>query len=209
MQANQTNLDPNTILQAFQVMTGDSQNREMIIQADNYLRECEQNKQFSLVLIDMFTKLQDDKVKLQILLHVKNVIRRNWTSSMRNTKGSVLTEDIKIQIKEHLINIYREQWSKYYREFNEIFKFLSRKDFPTQYIGLHSFVKHILTTLANLTIDQVLTSQELLPYLSLVKTVLKEFRQRTYGITAGVYEKYIAELINSSAIIQEKIMGAL
>lgn len=173
MEPNQVVLEAHAIVQAFQVMATANQSRELVNKADQYLGRCEQNNKFSLVLMEIFTSSEDMNMRLQVLVHLKNVIKRNWTSNMRMSKSSSLNEEIKGQVKEQLLLIYRDNWSKYYKEFNEIFKFLSRKDFPAQYVSLHAFLKHVLSTLANLSIDQVLTSQELLPYLSLVKTVLK------------------------------------
>lgn len=67
----------------------------------------------------------------------------------------------------------------------------------------------MLVTLAGFSIDQILTSQELLPYLSLVKTVLKEFKQKSVGLNGDVYHEYIAELVHLAASIQERIQEAL
>lgn len=91
-------------------MMSDSQNREMISQADKYLRDCEQNNHFCLALLQIFAACNDEKAKLQILLHVKNVIKRNWnstSSSLRSSKGSLLTEEVKTKIKEQLLELYR------------------------------------------------------------------------------------------------------
>lgn len=37
--------------------------------------------------------------------------------------------------------MYQVNWAQYYKLFNQIFKFVSRKDYPSNYPQLHSFIK--------------------------------------------------------------------
>lgn len=56
---------------------------------------------------------------------------------------------MKNNIKNGLVDLYKIYWRTYYKEFNEMFKFLAKFEFPSNYPALKKFIIEILSTLAN------------------------------------------------------------
>lgn len=87
--------------------------------------------------MSIFTQAQNIQTKRQILIHLKNVIKRNWTSKRRSGSTCIITGPIKEEIKAKLLEIYKQNWKAFYKDFNEIFKYLARQDFPNNYPSLN------------------------------------------------------------------------
>jgi|688.fasta_scaffold808168_1 hypothetical protein len=54
-----------------------------------------------------------------------------------------------MNIKDGLVELYKSNWEIFYKEFNQIFKFLAKYEFPSNYQSLKNFILLILTTLSN------------------------------------------------------------
>lgn len=100
-------------------------------------------------------------------------MKRNWTTKRRVHDVCCLSEDNKNQIKNGIVELYKQFWSGFSKEFNQMFKFLAKYEFPSNYPSLKSFIIEILSSLAKSDIEAVMAPQELLPYLSLVKCIFK------------------------------------
>lgn len=46
--------------------------------------------------------------------------------------------------------MYIKNWQQFYKDFNDIFKFLARHDFPINYGALQNFVLEVLGTVGKL-----------------------------------------------------------
>lgn len=60
-------------------------------------------------------------------------------------------------------------------DFNEIIRFLARQDYPVKYPQLHKFMKDVLNGLACQEMEVLINSEELFPFLSTIKVIMKEF----------------------------------
>jgi hypothetical protein len=54
-----------------------------------------------------------------------------------------------MNIKDGLVELYKSNWEIFYKEFNQIFKFLAKYEFPSNYQSLKNFILLILKTLSN------------------------------------------------------------
>lgn len=54
------------------------------------------------------------------------------------------------------MELYKANWENYYKEFNQIFKFLAKHEFPTNYEALKNFMLQILGSLANSDIEALI-----------------------------------------------------
>lgn len=76
-------LEPQKIAAAFEIIKNSSNTKELIKEADTYIRQCESNPELALVLMRMFEQSNDHSQKWQILIHLSNVVKRNWTTKRR------------------------------------------------------------------------------------------------------------------------------
>ena len=113
-------LDIPTILQAFQILITPNSPKPQIESADIYISQCESNPTFPQTLLQIFSQCQPQQhqTKQQILIHLKNVIGRNWTAKRRTAVGGPITVGVKEEIRRDLVAVYRGNWDMYYREFN-------------------------------------------------------------------------------------------
>ena len=109
--------------------------------------------------MQIFAESADRNTQWQALIHLNNVIKRNWTSKRRVHDSCSLNEKQKEQIKNSLIELYKKFWKGYYKEFNQMFKFLSRYEFPNSYPSLKSFILEILSTLAKSDIEALISPE--------------------------------------------------
>ena len=82
-------------------------------------------------------------------------------------------------------------WKDYYKIFNEIFRAIAWQDFPQKYPSLYEFVIQVLNTIDSYNLEQILSSNELLPYLSTVKKVIKEYGRRRISHNETIYREYL------------------
>lgn len=92
---NPPELNTNNIVKAFQIISSGGEDHTLISQADDYLFSCEANPKFLIALIDIFSFLNDSRSQWQILVHLKIVLKRNWSSKRRYYERVRLSEDIK------------------------------------------------------------------------------------------------------------------
>ena len=95
MNQSQPALNINDIVKAFQTLVNPMAQKELIRAADQYITHCEAFPEFALLLMSIFTQAHNLQTKQQILIHLKNVIKRNWTAKRRTGSGCVMTAHIK------------------------------------------------------------------------------------------------------------------
>ena len=130
------------------------------------------------MLVQLFEGAGQRILRQQILGLLKNVVQRNWTVRRRVAGQCYLSESQKEAIRERVLQLYKLHWRDYYQQFNMIFEEIAKQDFPTNYPALYSFIVAVLNTLSSYSLEQILVSEELLPYLSTVKKVLKNYGKR-------------------------------
>lgn len=108
------------------------------------------------MLIMIFKEIKNEQTKYQILILLKNIIMRNWVKKNNQNFIATINFKIKEEVREELIGIYRNSWKLYYKQFNQIFKYLARQDFPNNYELLNKFVGEILLSLVSIDISQML-----------------------------------------------------
>lgn len=62
----------------------------------------------------IFDKVNNTQ-KWQVLIHLNNVIRRNWTTPKRKGHDIGLSEEKRIVIKDGLVQLYKNHWEIYYK----------------------------------------------------------------------------------------------
>ena len=82
---------------------------------------------------------------------------------------------MKNKIKKDIINLYMKHWKSSSKDFNEIIKYLTRQNYPHNYPELHQFMGNVLNTLTTQDLNSFINSEELLPFLSTVKVIMKEY----------------------------------
>ena len=119
-------LDTSNIIKAFEIISSGAQDHDLISQADSYLSNCELNINFPLALIEIFGTISDSRLQWQILVHLKTLFRRNWSSKRRYYEGVRLSEEVKNEVKSKLILLYQNFWKTFHRQFNDIFKVVAK-----------------------------------------------------------------------------------
>ena len=75
---------------------------------------CESNEKFAETLMIIFDKVNNTQ-KWQILIHLNNVIRRNWMAQKRRSHDMGINESNKEIIKNGLLTLYKNHWEIYYK----------------------------------------------------------------------------------------------
>lgn len=109
--------------------------------------------------MQLFNESEDPMLKKQALGLLKNVIKRNWTGCRRTAEICYFSEELKIMIRNGLVELYKIYWEQYYKLFNQIFQYIARLDFPTNYQSLYEFIIQVLHTLASYDLSQILSSK--------------------------------------------------
>lgn len=160
------------------------------------------NPNFALALMEGLQRVNDRRTQWQILVHLKIVLKRNWSSKRRYYEGVRLNEEIKETIKMRLISMYEDCWQIFHKQFNDIFKVIAKDDYPTKYPALKQFILSLLNFLSSLSSEQLLSSQETLPYLSLIKRVFKDITQVRLSFSNSTFVDHMAEPVHFAKIIQ-------
>jgi hypothetical protein len=96
-------------------------------------------------------------------------------------------------VKEELVVLYKDNCKLHHKQLNEIFRYLARLEFPNNYPLLLGFVVEVMTSLAGREVEEMLASDELLPYLSLVKVIFKEYAERYMLHSKDAFSQCVSE----------------
>lgn len=83
------NINLGHIAEALTVINTPGSQPEQIHTANAYLTHCEEDPNFALALLEMFSSSPNSQLQLSSILLLTNVVKRNWVSRGRSTKANI------------------------------------------------------------------------------------------------------------------------